>query len=232
VTNSATRRPTRYAVIPTHNRPDHLTELVSQLGTSCDDVVIVDNASDPPVDLQRLLVESLARSTIHIIRDEEQPPNLARFWNIAFAWIEARECESESWDVAVLNDDAKLPTGWYDYVAKALRSYDVVAASADAYGHVKTPLVRHRPDNDLITRMCPWAFVFRGETRPRADENLRWWWQDTDLEWRFRLAGGTVMMPGYVVKNVGANSSTHGELAEQAARDRRAFAAKWGHNPW
>lgn len=222
----------RYAVIPTHNRFDHLVELLSQLGTSCDDVIIIDNASDPPVDLQRLLVESLARPTIHIIRDGEQPPNLARLWNRAFEWIESRECESDAWDVAVLNDDAKLPPGWYDYVAKALREYDVVAASADAYGHVKTPLVRRQPDNDLMTRMCPWAFVFRGELCPRADENLRWWWQDTDLEWRFRLAGGTVIMPGYVVKNVGANSSTHGELAEQAGRDRRTFAAKWGYNPW
>lgn len=224
---------TRYAVIPTHNRPDHLVELVSQLGKSCDCIVIVDNASDPPV---RRQMEDWDRgieyTRLHIIRDEEQPPNLARLWNIAFAWIEAQQVEFEAWDVAVLNDDAKLPPGWYDYVAKGLREYDVVAASADAYGHAKTPLVRHRPDNDLITRMCPWAFVFRGETRPRADENLRWWWQDTDLEWRFRLAGGTVMLPGYVVKNVGANSSTHGELAEQAARDRQAFAAKWGYNPW
>lgn len=222
----------RYAVIPTHNRPDHLAELVNQLGTSCDYIVIIDNASDPPVDMQILLEDSLARATIHIIRDEEQPPNLARFWNVAFEWIESQEVDSDAWNVAVFNDDAKLPPGWYDYVAKALREYDVVAASADAYGHVKTPMVRYRPDNDLMTRMCPWAFMFRGESRPRADEKLRWWWQDTDLEWRFRLAGGTVMMPGYVVRNVGANSSTHGELAEQAGRDRRAFAAKWGYNPW
>lgn len=221
-------RPRRYAVIPTHNRPTHLHNLVRQLAGSCDVIVIVDNASEPPVEHASFGDDV----RVLVIRDPEQPPNLARFWNVAFSAIRQLEAQSEAWDVAVLNDDVELPDGWYDYVANALRTYDVIGASADAYGSVHEPLVRHDKHGSLITRMCPWAFIIRGECQAEADERLRWWWQDTDLEWRLALAGGVVVMPGYITKNLGANSSTVGVLAEQAGADRRTFAEKWGFNPW
>lgn len=227
-------RPTRYAVIPTHNRPEHLRNLVRQLGLSCDVIVIIDNASNPPVSAcsldEELGIDAVGK--VIVIRDAEQPPNLARFWNVGLMAIRALEAQSDAWDVAILNDDVELPEGWYDYVATALRTYDVLAASADAYGAVSSPLVRRDKHNSLATRMCPWAFIIRGECGFEADEKLRWWWQDTDAEWRLALAGGVVVMPGYITKNLGANSSTVGVLAEQAAADRRTFAEKWGYNPW
>lgn len=226
-------RPTRYAVIPTHNRPEHLGRLVAQLAVSCDYVVVVDNASNPAVNAFQLLEYALPhKPVIHVIRDEEQPPNLARLWNVAFREIAKIESNSTAWDIAVLNDDVELPAGWYDHMASALRTHDVLAVSGDAYGHVTQPTLRRDKHNSLMTRMCPWAFVFRGECGVEADEKLRWWWQDTDIEWRLALAGGVLVLPGYVSKNVGANSSTVGVLAEQAAADRRTFAAKWGWNPW
>ena len=227
-------RPRRYALIPTHNRPEHLRRLVTQLVSSCDLIVVVDNASDPPVSGCTLERDAGADALVHVIRDEEQPPNLARLWNVALAWIHGAEQErgSTAWDVAILNDDVELPDGWYDYVAAALRSYDVLAASGDPYGHVSAPIVRREPHAQLGTRMCPWAFVIRGECGVEADEQLRWWWQDTDIEWRLALAGGVVVLPGYVAKNLGANSTTHGVLAEQAGRDAETFKAKWSWRPW
>lgn len=225
----------RYAVIPTHNRPEHLGRLVGKLAVSCDYIVVMDNASDPPVEPTRLLEHALpTQPVIHVIRDEEQPPNLARLWNVALSTIHTQETKkgSTSWDVAILNDDAELPAGWYEHMAAMLRSHDVLAVSGDAYGHVRQPILRRDKHSDLMTRMCPWAFVIRGECGVEADEDLRWWWQDTDIEWRLALAGGVLIVPGYVTKNVGANSSTHGVLAEQAAKDRATFAAKWGYNPW
>lgn len=227
-------RPTRYAVIPTHNRPEHLRNLVRQLAGSCDLVVVIDNASDPPVnpaDLGEYVPTA-------VISDPEQPPNLARFWNVGLRAIAAlqqpghADVDLAQWDVAILNDDVELPDGWYDYVAGALRTHDVLAASADAYGAVSAPLVRRDKHNSLATRMCPWAFIIRGECGFEADEKLRWWWQDTDAEWRLAIAGGVVVMPGYIARNLGANSSTVGVLAEQAGADRRTFAEKWGYNPW
>jgi hypothetical protein len=222
-------RPTRYAVIPTHNRPAYLYNLVRQLAGSCDTVVIIDNASDPPVEHTNFGDDV----NVLVIRDQEQPPNLARLWNVGLAAVHALEAPtSDAWDVAILNDDVELPSGWYDYVAGALRSHDVIAASGDAYGNVKAPLVRRDKHSSLGTRMCPWAFVIRGECGVEADEQLRWWWQDTDIEWRLAITGGVVVMPGYVAKNLGANSTTHGLLAEQAGRDGETFARKWGQRPW
>lgn len=222
-------RPTRYAVIPTHNRPEHLRNLVRQLHGSCDVVVIIDNASDPPVNRADLgeYVPTV------VLSDPEQPPNLARFWNVGLTAIHALASpEHDVWDVAILNDDVELPDGWYDYVAGALRTHDVLAASGDAYGHVREPLVRRDKHGSLGTRMCPWAFVIRGECGFEADERLRWWWQDTDAEWRLAIAGGVVVMPGYIAKNLGANSTTIGVLAEQAGRDAQTFTEKWGYRPW
>ena len=228
-------RPRRYAVIPTHNRPEHLGRLVEQLAASCDVIVVVDNASDPPVDPITLLEKALPHApTICVMREEEQPPNLARFWNVALAEIAEVEGErgSTTWDVAILNDDAELPPGWYDTLAASLRIHDVLAAAGDTYGHVREPIFRRAPDSNIMTRMCPWAFVIRGECGVEADEQLRWWWQDTDIEWRLALAGGVLVLPGLVARNVGANSSTTGVLAEQAGRDRATFGTKWGRVPW
>lgn len=236
VASDAVARPTRYAVIPTHNRPDHLGRLVAQLAGSCDCIMIVDNASDPAVEAVTLLESVLPHTPdLHVIRDEEQPPNLARLWNVAFKEIARLEGlkGSSVWDIAVLNDDVELPDGWYDHVASVLRTHDVLAASGDAYGHVTTPILRREPHNHLMARMCPWAWIFRGECGVEADEKLRWWWQDTDIEWRLAMAGGVIVVPGFIAKNVGANSSTVGVLMEQAAKDRATFAEKWGRpNPW
>ncbi len=221
----------RYALIPTHNRPTQLRALVQALADQCDVIYIVDNASDPPVN-----VESLdADGTIVIIHDNEQPPNLSRFWNVGLDWItyDARADGLTQWDVAILNDDAVVPAGWYDYVATKLRETPGVrAACTNAYGVGHAPLTKHQPDRDVTTRMCPWAFVVPGELGQRADEQFRWWWGDTDWDWTARINGGVTIWPGLQVLNTGANSSTVGELAVQAGRDGQAFAEKWGLRPW
>jgi hypothetical protein len=233
-------RPRRYALVPTHSRPTELRGLVRSLVGQCDSVVVVDNASDPPVNFET--DDELARTDIdiHVLRDEEQPPNLSRLWNVALAFIHELEMRDAAvkmtaqpaWDVAILNDDTVLPADWYDYVAGGLREHDVIAASADSYGHIKSPQVKRKPDNGLVTRMCPWAFIIRGECGVEADEKFRWWFGDTDLEWRLRLGGGVLVLPGYIAKNTYANSTTVGELAEQARRDGQTFVAKWGNRPW
>src|SRR5688572_21574314 len=116
-------RVARYALVPTHNRPVELRRLVISLVNQCDAVVIIDNASDPLVDLDA--DDELARCPLplHVIRDDEQPPNLSRLWNVGLDYIfrQLRGGDpSDPWDVAVLNDDTELPLGWFDYVATGL----------------------------------------------------------------------------------------------------------------
>ena len=93
---------------------------------------------------------------------------------------------------------------------------------------------RHREDAPcaIETRLTGWAFVLRGEAGLRLDERFRWWCGEDDVSMRARRAGGLVHVGGYPVPNTGANSSTVGVLAEQAAKDMQTFVDKWGVRPW
>jgi hypothetical protein len=233
----------RFAVIPTHDRPDDLAALVAALAPQCHDIVVIDNASSPPVDAEALngmiyYVPDLL-ATVTVLRDEEQPPNLYRLWNVGFDWCAARARMDglDAWDVAVFNDDAVIgSTRWYDVVAKWLRAPSQTAAVAHThtYGDSHRPGTTrtHEDPMELHERMCPWAFVVRGEIGLRGDERLRWWWGDTDFEIHARNNGGVLAVPGPQVANSKANQSTTGVLAEQAGRDREMFKQIHGSLPW
>lgn len=223
----------RYVIIPTHNRPAELTTLLTSLNNQADTVIIVDNASEPPVQAKNFKI-SAPNLDIIVIRDDEQPPNLSRLWNVGFrAVMRLADINDEKcWDIAVFNDDAIVPHGWYDAVSAPLRTPGSTIAIACSLPNVAQPIVKLQRDGDIARRMCPWAFVLRGELKLEADESLRWWWGDTDMDWQARGAGGMMIIPGFPVVNALANSTTVGELAVQAGRDRETFMRKWGYAPW
>lgn len=227
--------PGRYAIIPTRNRPTELGQLVTELHRQGAAVVVVDNGSDPPasppVDHD---TDGVLPNAPTVIVDYEQPPNLSRFWNIAFEEVEAqaRRRGLTEWDVGVFNDDAVIPAGWFDAVTTTLRTTGAAAACSDPYGTIRSLTVKYDPDQDVMTRMCPWAFVVRGELGLRADEDLLWWYGDTQFDHLARRSGGVAIIPGLRTGNVHANSTTVGALAEQAGRDRATFARKYGGVPW
>jgi len=119
-------------------------------------------------------------------------------------------------------------------VSTILRQSPAVAASTYPFPHASAPLplLKTRHDGNIASRMCPWAFILRGEAGLRADDNFGWWWGDTDLDWQACNKGGVLLLPGEVPANTLANSTTVGALAEQAGRDGQYFADKWGHRPW
>lgn len=241
------RDPRRYAVVATHDRPKELARLVEALKAQCDHIVIIDNASTPPVEAQTDWVAAFSPPaeghvrSVAILRDPEQPPNLSRLWNMGLDHVESAAVarRHEKWDVAVFNDDAIVPPGWFDTVSAGLRSPldcgpGPAACCTHTYGEpARAPLMKIIPDGDLFNRMCPWAFVMRGELGLRYDERLRWWWSDTLLDWNLRRAGGVMSVPGPQVVNELANESTVGVLAEQAGRDRAMFEQITGDPaPW
>jgi glycosyltransferase involved in cell wall biosynthesis len=236
----------RAAVIPAHNHVDTLRTLVEALAPQVDLIVVVDNASDPPI-----TAEMLGGPSEHLLihRDEEQPPNLSRLWNegleCARLWlfdrpgvnkVNGHQITMDRWDVAVFNDDAIVPPGWFDAVATPLREHPTaVVACTPAYGDpYRPPLLKAVPDGDLYNRMTPWAFVTKGEVGLRGDERLRWWWGDTRFDFEARRAGGVLHVPGPQVVNARANQATNANpaLGEQAGRDRAMFEQIEGRCPW
>lgn len=229
-------RPPRMVVIATHNRPVELRRCVEAIGPQADRIIIVDNASTPPVAYADF--DGLPNGPDSIISDGEQPPNLSRLWNVGLTRAEMIMSHSgiDVYDVAVLNDDAVPPPGWFEAVSHGIRVLGADAASSDPFGHLPLGVYRQfgaEAPMAVTTRLAGWAMMLRGEwDGARFDERMRWWASDDDLSLRARQAGGLVHVGGFPVPNTGADTSTTGVLAEQAAKDMQTFVDIHGRRPW
>lgn len=243
----------RSAVVATHNRRDELYRCLEALGSQCDHIVVIDNATQPPLghderDAVRLLeCVDPQRCVLDRVSDDEQPPNLSRLWNLGIdraadhwrSYWRAIGGEPQ-WDVAVVNDDATVPPGWFDRLSWAMRvDRGIMAASscppfAELGPHVQQYYSEYAPMS-VHTRLTGWAFILRGEwPDARLDERFRWWCGDDDISLRARRAGGIVHVGGFPVPNEHADVSTAASpaLQEQTGRDMQAFIDKWGFRPW
>lgn len=224
-----------YAIVLTHNRPELLRECVAAIGEQVDVVLVIDNASQPPITVELVApgFDGDYRTLLATVPD--QPPNLARLWNIGFGMIaQLQGPEPGPWWVAVLCDDSIVPPGWFAAVTEAMAETGAAAGCSNPWGRDHPPQIKTAPDADIIGRMPGWAFILDGSKGLRADESMHWWWFDTSLDWEARAAGGMVMIGGYAVPNRLPNDYTNRkpELAEQAGRDAEAFVARWGWRPW
>jgi hypothetical protein len=219
----------RYAIVLTHNRPELLAQCIEAIGPQVDMTFVVDNASEPPA------VSQPGSPPAIFIRDMEQPPNLSRLWNVGMRAVNtyAGFSEERTWDIAYLCDDAIVAPDWFKTVATAIRDHRCLAGSTHCAIPVSHPIVKHAADHDVWNRMCPWAFIVAGEVGILADEDLKWWWGDTHMDFTARLGGGMVVAPGPVVPNLRMNeyTGTRPELMAQSGKDGETFAAKWGR-PW
>lgn len=226
----------RFAVILTHNRPELLRETWCAIGPQVDMVTIIDNASEPPVRFQDFHAPEWATA---VVRVPDQPPNLSRMWNLgirmALSLWESNASRLQPY-VAVLCDDAPPPPGWFAAVTAAMtETGSVVGASAPAmfsFG-AGPPRVKRTPDSSLAERMPGWAWIVDPISPVRADEQLEWWWGDTDLDWQARAAGGMVLIGTHPVPNERPNEfSGRPEQAMQIAGDSQRFVDKHGYRPW
>lgn len=217
----------RFAVIPTHNKPDELHECLASLIGQVNVAIVIDNASDPPVD-----IPTTTDLPIIIVRDPEQPPNLSRLWNIGIRMARNLMGEDEDNHIAILNDDAVVPPGWADSLINVMQTLKATAACTDPWRTSGHPVQHRGAILSVMERMVGWAFILDGNAPILADEDLRWWYGDTALDLEARRLGGTVIVPGPPVANKHANMSTTGLLAEQAGKDRATYEIKYGHLPW
>ncbi len=229
-----------YAVIPTHNRPGDLAALLASIPESVY-VLVVDNASEPPLSgLAGLrgpeFLQFLGRR-IQVHRDEEQPPNLSRLWNIGLDWAAELHqfcCgNNDHYAVAVLNDDVVLPPNFFDVMSRAFEVWtaDIAFPGATFRANVDGGPV------GLADRMTGFCFVVRGSSGIRADEQLRWWCGDDDIEQQaLQHARGTVRVlfpPGAIVHHhPDQSTAANPVLQEQTRQDMATFVEKWGFRPW
>lgn len=230
-------RPWRAAIILTHNRPDDLVRVAHAVGPQVDWLTIVANAA-PEGAIPTITGLSIPYSVIKV---DDQPPNLALNMNRGLTSASVmRPWNTVLWDMAVLCDDAPPPPGWFDAVAAGLDQTNA-RVGCTHHRHPDIPMrFMDRPDKDIWMRLTGWAFVVREDVREaplRLDEELHWWWQDTDLDWTARLNGGVVIAPGPVVPNLHPNDYTGSrpDCADRIHFDGLHFDQKWaeyGGRPW
>lgn len=212
----------RLAIILTHNRPGLLAECIAAISPQVDQVIAIDNASDPPAEVER---------GVTLVQISDQPPNISKMWNVGIAMA----VDAEATHIAVLCDDTAAPAGWFAAVVEAMDQTGAVVGCSDPFsylppGHVR---VKTEPDGAIMERMPGPAWILDPRSSVRPDDQFAWWWGDTDVDWQARKAGGMVMIGGYPVPNIRPNENTARlELAERAGRDAEAFSAKWGWRPW
>lgn len=221
-----------WALIITHNRPVELNECVNLIAPQVDNVLIIDNASDPPVDEADF---SWAKP-VKVMHIPDQPPNIARMWNRGWDHIGLvmREMEHRQWNIAMLCDDVIVPSDWMARVSTFMRDTASIAGAAHGARAITQGFIKREPDRDIWNRMQGAAYVIAGEYCIRADETMHWWWCDTDIDWQARVTGGMAIAPGPIAINTKPNDFTHSkpELTHQAGLDGEAFTAKWGFKPW
>lgn len=222
--------PYRAAVIPARDRHDMLADCIRSVIDQVDTVFVVDNLSNPRIDPEPW------NGKVRVVWAPLDPPNISVLWNIGItlAATHAARADASQHDVAVLNSDVTVPSGWIDSLSTAMRSTTAVLAYPDQHGGQQQILHTRAEPVDLRQRITGFAYMLRGEAGLRLDESLAWWYGDDDVDWRAREMGGALLAPGLAVEHRCPNLSTNErpELGAQAGRDRQTFAAKWGRTPW
>lgn len=220
----------RAAVIPARDRHDLLTECIGSVVDQVDQVIIIDNLSQPPIDVEQW------HGRVGVVRLPLDPPNISTFWNtgIALADANAHRAGATAWDIAVLNSDVVVPPGWIHTLSTAMRSTTAVLAYPDQHGGQRQILHTKAAPVDLRQRITGYAYLLRGETGLRLDESMAWWYSDDSLDWEARERGGALLVPGIPVEHRCPNVATseRPELQQQAEQDRETFRQKWGRTPW
>lgn len=220
-----------YVTIPTRNRHAMVKGCIdSIIDSDCIEcIIIVDNNSEPPIEH--------SNDNVFVTHCHDDPPNISRLWNrgIDAARALAQFDGHQEFNIAVINSDVVCPPGWLEGIGEGLRKYNAALAYPDQHDAAPGPIKHVYPGPvDLRTRITGFAFMLRGETSIRLNEELVWWYGDDDLDWRCREIGGSVLLPGLAVKHLDPNGSMNArpELSAQAGRDRTTFQRIWGTTPW
>ena len=222
-----THRIPRFAIIPSNNRPC-VRDCVAAIAPQVDYVIRVWTGEATGAE-----GFTIGTDPEFISLNDPGDINISRWFNMGLthARMVAGRLESGKWDVAILNDDAIVPEGWFDAVSAKMREMKVAAACSGGAA-VSMPVLHTQPGPVPIhTRMYGPAFMVAGELGLRANEELKWWFTDDWMDWESRKLGGMVMIPGFQVQHLHPNGQMTGELQEQVSRDATRFKEIYGMMP-
>lgn len=220
-----------FAVVPTKNRRQLVVNLIASLRGQVDTVVVVDNNDAVDAILGNEL-DALPR--VANLWCPGYPPNLYALYNMGMDAAAAHVGEYvDEWNLVLLNDDVVCPPGWTQTLETAMRATSAVLAYTDRMGRATPTLYTQPPTTPYETCMVA-ACMLRGESGIRFDERFRWWYGDTDLDYRCRQAGGVLAVPGRMPDHLHPSAQTFADatLSAQTHRDREAFDRKWNGVPW
>jgi len=138
--------PLNFAVIPTNGRAcfkDCLLAIEPQV----DEVIVVEGG---PEAARVPWVEH------PVIREPEL--NISKWWNLGLemAQLLAKGAGAPQWNVAILNDDTIVPTGWMSAVTAAMRQESAAAAcSGDPPPYTRVSTRAPRSNKNRSISVCP-----------------------------------------------------------------------------
>lgn len=216
----------RYAIIPTNDRPC-LKDCLDAIAPQVDRVIVI-HTGDAEVEW------TLGYGGLHTATVDVGDVNISKWWNIGLELAEEEREETDhsapEWDVAILNDDAIVPEGWFDAVSANMRAYEAAAACSGApYTQL---LIEPGPIAGISNPLTGFAFMLAGEKGLRANEDLHWYFSDNYIDWESRKLGGTLMMSGWPVQHLHANAQMGHDLIARVAVDAQNFVDLYGVRPW
>jgi hypothetical protein len=220
---------TVWAVAACHRADlDKIRVSAEKLGLPANRVVVVANGEEPPLSHE-----------IPAARVIQYPStgdfNLSAWWNYGIDYV--RTHAEGQYEIFVFNADCYTTPRDVEKLAKALRQYDLSVVGPDQCQIAQQPVHiedRLQPVYDKRYRLTGYAFMIAGESEIRCDENIRFYYNDDDVEWQGRSRKGVGLVQGVRVQHppAGNLSRTMGPLLQQYAReDRNYFRNKWGAFP-
>lgn len=210
-----------WLVVPCQRaRLDHLRRLVASLAQPPNRTVVVTDAIEP-ADVDGAYV---------VDRDPSDGVNLARWWNIGLDLVAERETE-HAYEVAVLTSDVLGRPDSLLLLAARLRrdGWSMIGPNLAAEGDASWTLDQHRT---VLTRVPAECFMLVGEQGLRADERMRWWYADDDLELQARQRGPVGIVGGTGLRLAEPSTVLTDEQRAWADEARALFVAKWNRQPW
>jgi hypothetical protein len=220
----------RYAIIPSNGR-DCLQQTVEAIRPQVDQLIIVWAHKDDGYP-NRPWGED--KTTIFYYPGPRQELNISQWWNEGL--LTARNHNdhwdnAEQWDVAILNDDAIVPAGWFEAVSSAMREHGAAAACS---GRTSYPMLLDTPGPfpGWPNPLTGYAFMLAGEKSLRANEDLHWYFTDNYIDWESRKLGGTVVIPGFPVQHLYPNGQMDHDIQVRTEVDAQVFVDLYGMRPW